>query len=92
LENDGENYQEIANLLGIAARKLAYWATNGSPNNIETLEDKRRKGHHQKATEEYIKILIDLVDKAPEELGYEERPMDRRKIIRTSVESYRNKI
>lgn len=71
LENDGKNYQEIANFLGISARTVAYWATHGSPNNIETLEDKRRKGHHQKATEEYIKILIDLVDKEPEELGYE---------------------
>jgi transposase len=71
LENDGKNYQEIADFLGISARTVAYWATHGSPNNIETLEDKRRKGHHQKATEEYIKILIDLVDKEPEQFGYE---------------------
>ena len=71
LENDGKNYQEIADFLNISARTVAYWATHGSPNNIETLEDKRRKGHHQKATEEYIKILIDLVDKEPEELGYD---------------------
>jgi transposase len=71
LENDGKNYQEIANFLGCCARTVAYWATHGSPNNIETLEDKRRKGHHQKATEEYIKILIDLVDKEPEQFGYE---------------------
>ncbi len=71
LENDGKNYQQIADFLGCSSRKVAYWAVHGNPNNIETLEDKKRKGNHQKATDEYLKILLEIVDKQPEELGYE---------------------
>ena len=29
------------------------------------------KGNHHKATEKYIEILLDTIDKAPQELGYE---------------------
>ena len=29
------------------------------------------KGNHHKATEKYIEILLETIDKAPQELGYE---------------------
>ncbi len=71
LENDGKNHQEIADFLGCSPRTVAYWAVHGSPNNLETLQDKRNKGNHKKATDEYIKLLLEIVDKNPTELGYE---------------------
>ncbi len=71
LENDGKNYQEIAEFLGCSPKTVAYWAVHGSPNNLETLQDKRAKGNNQKATEEYINLLLKIVDKEPTELGYE---------------------
>ena len=48
LENDGKNYQEIAEFLGCSPRTVAYWAVHGSPNNLETLQDKRVKGNKSK--------------------------------------------
>ena len=71
LENDGKNYQEIAEFLGCSPKTVAYWAVHGSPNNLETLQDKRVKGNNQKATDEYIDLLLEIVDKNPTELGYE---------------------
>ena len=71
LENDGKNYQEIAEFLGCSAKTVAYWAVHGSANNLDTLQDKRKKGNHAKATEEYIEILLEIVEKEPHELGYE---------------------
>jgi transposase len=71
LENDGKNYQEIANFLGCSPRTVAYWAVHGSPSNLETLQDKRIKGNHKKATDEYIDLLLRIVDKNPTEFGYE---------------------
>ena len=71
LENDGKNYQQIADFLGCSPRTVAYWAVHGSPNNLETLQDKRAKGNNKKATDEYINLLLETVDKNPTELGYE---------------------
>lgn len=71
LENDGKNYQQIAEFLGCSVKTVAYWATHGSPNNLETLQDKRTKGNNRKATEEYINLLLEVVDKNPTDLGYE---------------------
>jgi transposase len=71
LENEGKSYKEIADFLGCSPRTVAYWAVHGSPNNLETLEDKRRKGNYHKATDEYINMLLEVIDKDPIELGYE---------------------
>lgn len=71
LENDGKNYEEIAKFLGCSPKTVAYWAVHGSPNDIETLVDKRRKGNFHKATDEYINLLLEVIDKEPTELGYE---------------------
>jgi transposase len=70
LENDGKNYQEIANFLGCSTKTVAYWAVHGSPNNLDTLQDKRRKGNREKATDKYIEMLLEIVEKEPQEFGY----------------------
>ena len=44
---------------------------HGDPDNLESLKDERMKGNHQKATEKYIEILLETIEKEPEELGYE---------------------
>jgi transposase len=38
---------------------------------LESLKDERMKGNHKKATDKYIEILLETIDKEPEELGYE---------------------
>ena len=57
--------KRLAEFLGCSPRKVAYWATHGSPNNLETLQDKRVKGNNRKVTEEYINLLLETVDKEP---------------------------
>ncbi|WP_009634537.1 helix-turn-helix domain-containing protein [Synechocystis sp. PCC 7509] len=39
--------------------------------NLESLEDKRQKGNHRKATKKYIELLLEVVERPPQELGYE---------------------
>ena len=43
----------------------------GDPDNLETIKDDKMKGTPHKATEKYIEILLETIDKAPQELGYE---------------------
>ncbi|BAQ66940.1 mobile element protein (plasmid) [Geminocystis sp. NIES-3709] len=71
LENDGKNYQEIAVFLGCSPKTVAYWAVHGNPNNVDSLQDKRRKGNQTKATDKYIERLLEVVDKNPEDFGYD---------------------
>jgi transposase len=71
LLNDGKTQAEIANFLGCGTKKVSYWCVHGDAENLETLKDKRMKGNHIKATEEYIKILLETIEKTPEEMGYE---------------------
>ncbi len=71
LLNDGKTYEQIAKFIGCSRRKVAYWCVHGDPSNLESLEDGRKQGKHQKATEEYINKLLEVVDKEPIELGYE---------------------
>ncbi len=44
---------------------------HGDPDNLESLKDERMKGNHKKATDKYLEILLQTVDKEPQELGYE---------------------
>ena len=37
----------------------------------ESLQDKRHQGKYRKATSAYIELLLETIEKAPEELGYE---------------------
>ena len=36
-----------------------------------SLKDKRHQGNYRKATEQYIKLLLEVVEKTPDEFGYE---------------------
>jgi transposase len=71
LMNDGKTYQEISNFLGCSYRTVAYWCVHGDPENLETLKDGREKGNFHKATEEYITLLMETIEKEPSDLGYE---------------------
>lgn len=71
LMDDGKTYQEISNWLGCSYRSVAYWCVHGDPDNLESLSDGRKQGNYRKATDEYIKLLMDLIEKEPTELGYE---------------------
>jgi len=71
LLNDGKTQQEIANFIGCSKNKVCYWCVHGDPDNLESLKDERMKGNHHKATDKYVEILLDTVEKEPQELGYE---------------------
>ena len=71
LMNDGKTYQEISDFLGCAYRTVAYWCVHGNPDDLETLRDGREKGNYRKATEDYIELLMEVIEKEPSELGYE---------------------
>ena len=63
--------QEIAEFIGCSKNKVCYWCVHSDPDNLESLKDRRMKGNNQKATEQYIKILLKTIEKEPEVLGYE---------------------
>lgn len=71
LQNDGKTYEEIASFIGCGYRTVAHWCVYGDPDNIESLKDKRQEGNYRKATEQYIKLLLEVVELPPHELGYE---------------------
>ncbi len=71
LLNDGKTQAKIAEFLGCSVNKVSYWCVQGDPNNLESLRDKRMKGNHRKATDEYVEILLKTIDSEPQELGYE---------------------
>ena len=71
LLNDGKTQREIAEFIGCSLKTVAHWCVHGDPNNLESLEDGRKNGNHKKATEEYINLLLKIVDEDPKELGYE---------------------
>lgn len=71
LLNDGKMQKEIAKFLGCSQNKVCFWCVHGDPDNLESLKDDRMKGNHHKATEEYVEILLETIDKDPQELGYE---------------------
>jgi transposase len=71
LLNNGNTQAKIADFIGISLNKVSYWCIHGGPENIETLKDKRMKGHHKKATDKYIEILLETIEKEPQELGCE---------------------
>ncbi len=71
LRNEGMTYQEISDFLGCSYRSVAYWCVHGDPDNLESLKDKRRQGNYRKATKAYIQLLMEVIKKAPNDLGYE---------------------
>ena len=71
LQNDGKTYQEIQQFLGCGYRTVAYWCVHGDPDNLDSLRDKREQGNYRKATEEYIALLLEVVELAASDFGYE---------------------
>ena len=71
LQNDGKTQQEIADFIGCSLRKVAYWCVHSDPDNIESFKDKRMEGNACKVTEQYINLLLEVIEKEPQELGYE---------------------
>lgn len=57
--------------MGCSINKVCYWCVHGDPDKLESLKDERMKGNNTKATDKYIEILLETVEKEPEELGYE---------------------
>jgi len=41
----------------------------GDPDNLESLIDDIMKGNHKKAIDKYIEILLETIEKDPQELG-----------------------
>lgn len=71
LLNDGKTQAKIAEFLGCSLNKVSYWCIHGDPENLESLKDERMNGNHKKVTDKYIEILLETIDKEPEEFGYE---------------------
>jgi len=71
LLNDGKTQREIAEFIGCCLKTVAYWCVHGDPNNLESLEDGRKNGNHRKVTDEYINLLLTIVEQDPKDLGYE---------------------
>ena len=71
LHNDGKTQREIAQFLGCSPRTVAYWCVHGDPDKLESLHNLREQESYRKATPEYIEVLLNTVDKDPQELGYE---------------------
>jgi len=71
LLNDGKTQQEIADIIGCSLRTVAYWCRHGDPSKLETLYDGRSRGNCKKVTGEYIKLLLEIIEKDPSKYGYE---------------------
>ena len=71
LLNDGNTQKHIAELIGCSLSKVAYWCVHGDPDNLDSLSDERMKGNYRKATEEYINLLLEVIEVDPEKYGYE---------------------
>ena len=71
LANDGKTQSQIADFIGCSLRTVSHWFTHGDPENLESFRDGRGQGNNQKATPDYIDLLIEIVEKEPTELGYE---------------------
>src|SRR4028119_2499780 len=63
LMNEGKTYEQIASFIGCSQRTVAYWCVHGDPDKIESLKDKRGIGNYRKATTEYVKLLLETIEK-----------------------------
>jgi len=71
LIKDGKTYRQISEFMEIAYTTLAYWSVPGDHDNLDSFLDKRSPENFRKVTLEYEQILIDTIEKALEEYGYE---------------------
>ena len=61
--NDGKKYQEIIDFLGCYYRSVAKTCVHGYPDNLKSLKDKIEKRNYRKATEEYVQLLMQIIEK-----------------------------
>ena len=96
LLNDGKTQSKIAEFLGGSVNKVSYWCLKGDPDNLESLIDERMKGNHKKATDNYIKILLETIEIEPQELGYDLGRWTAQRLAtyleKSSLAHYRNKL
>jgi transposase len=71
LLNDGRTQAQVAQIIGCSVRKVAHWGVHGDPDNLDSFRDKRMDGNHRKATQEYIDLLLEVVEKEPQDYGYD---------------------
>lgn len=71
LRNDGKTYAQIGKFLGCTLKTAARWCNQVNLNDLSSFRDGRAKGNHVKATPEYIKLLLETVEREPSEYGYE---------------------
>jgi transposase len=71
LLNDGKTQSNITDFLGCSINKVSYWFLKGDPDDLESLIDERMKGNQKKVTDKYLEILLETIEKAPQELGYD---------------------
>lgn len=71
LQNEGRTQREIAQFLGCSPRTVAHWCLHDDPDQLESLHNKREQEHYRKATPEYIQLLLETIDQAPEAFGYD---------------------
>ena len=71
LLNNGNTQAQTAELIGCSLRKVAYGSIHGEPEKLDSFKDDRMKGNYRKATEEYINLLLEIIEVEPEKYGYE---------------------
>jgi transposase len=92
LMNDGKTYREISEFIGCSERTVVYWCVHGDPDNLESLRDGREQGNSRKVTPAYIQLLMETIEKAPDELGYEFGSLDNSSISYVSGGCHRNSV
>ena len=63
--------EETANFIGCGYRTVAHWCVHDDPDKLDSLKDKRQQGNYRKATEQYIELLLEIVELPPKKFGYE---------------------
>jgi transposase len=66
----GHKPEEVANMQAVSIPTVYSWINRWKQGGIEALATKPRSGRPAKATEAYERIVADVVEKEPEELGY----------------------
>jgi len=71
LHNNDITPQEIADSIGSSLRKVAYGSTHRDASQLDSLIVDRIKDTDPKVIKHYIELLIAVIDKEPQDYGYE---------------------
>jgi len=66
----GHKPEEVANMQAVSIPTVYAWIKRWQQGGIEALATKPRSGRPGKATEEYERIVAEVIEKEPQELGY----------------------